>query len=348
VSGDSERSATDGPPAGPVVEAHGVSFAYGRGRAGLESIDLVVAAGETVVLLGPNGSGKTTLLRLFARDLRPRAGGIRHGSGDDSKRGDVRVGYAADMSTHFDELTGRENARWFVRAAGGNASAADALLVRFGLADHADLPVGEYSFGMRRRIDLIEALAAEPRLVLLDEPTVGLDPDGTRVLADVLAERAATGAAIIIATNDTRIAAAADRVAFLHRGRIVAIDSPSALLEAVRGCTRIEIDLETRLREPPMMPDGASATATRDGLIVDSVRGTADLPAICDMIGQAGGRIRRIDVREPGFDDVFRKLTGESLKADQHGSESLTAEPDGGAGTGQSARHRTGPPWRRR
>jgi ABC-type multidrug transport system ATPase subunit len=338
VSGDSERSATDGPPAGPVVEAHGVSFAYGRGRAGLESIDLVVAAGETVVLLGPNGSGKTTLLRLFARDLRPRAGGIRHRSGDDSKRGDVRVGYAADMSTHFDELTGRENARWFVRAAGGNASAADALLVRFGLADHADLPVGEYSFGMRRRIDLIEALAAEPRLVLLDEPTVGLDPDGTRVLADVLAERAATGAAIIIATNDTRIAAAADRVAFLQRGRIVAIDTPSALLEAVRGCTRIEIDLETPLREPPMMPDGASATATRDGLIVDSVRGTADLPAICDTIGQAGGRIRRIDVREPGFDDVFRKLTGESL----------TAEPDGEAGTGQSARRGTGPQWRRR
>lgn len=338
MSGDSERSATDGPPAGPVVEAHGVSFAYGRGRAGLESIDLVVAAGETVVLLGPNGSGKTTLLRLFARDLRPRAGGIRHRSGDDSKRGDVRVGYAADMSTHFDELTGRENARWFVRAAGGNASAADALLVRFGLADHADLPVGEYSFGMRRRIDLIEALAAEPRLVLLDEPTVGLDPDGTRVLADVLAERAATGAAIIIATNDTRIAAAADRVAFLQRGRIVAIDTPSALLEAVRGCTRIEIDLETPLREPPMMPDGASATATRDGLIVDSVRGTADLPAICDTIGQAGGRIRRIDVREPGFDDVFRKLTGESL----------TAEPDGEAGTGQSARRGTGPQWRRR
>jgi len=268
------------------------------------------------VLLGPNGSGKTTLLRLFARDLVPRAGEIRLCAEDGSPLPASRIGYATDGSVHFDELTGHENAHWFVRAAGGTAAAADALLERFSLGRDADRPVGDYSFGMRRKVVLIEALAHAPSLVLLDEPTVGLDPDSARTLEAVLDERLADGAAVVIATNDTRIANGADRIAFVHRGRIVANDSPAALLESVRGSTRIEVELDSPVRGPVTAPGDTTRVETPTGLHFISPNGTADLPAICEAIVGGGGRIRRIDVREPGFEDVFRRLTGDALEDD--------------------------------
>jgi ABC-2 type transport system ATP-binding protein len=319
-----------------VVEARRVVYTYGRPRTGVDGIDLAVRSGETIVLLGPNGSGKTTLLRLFAGDLRPQSGEILHRPG--GARTQHGIGYASDRSTHFDELTGRENARWFVRAAGGTAVAADDLLARFGLADDADVPVGEYSFGMRRRIVLLAALAHLPSLVLLDEPTVGLDPDAAGTLRELLAERTAAGAAIVIATNDTRVAGEADRVAFLYAGRFVALDTPAALLERVRGTTRIDVVLENALQDSPLLPAGATATPTATGLTIETDRGTADLPGICDAVGLAGGRIRHIDIRKPGFDDVFRGLTGRSL------AEAATAPEVEPADTAP----RRGPPWRRR
>ncbi len=94
----------------------------------------------------------------------------------------------------------------------------------------------------------------------------------------------------------------------------MADDAPARLLEAVRGRTSIEVELDPPVRERPVLPPHADAAVTATGLLIDSARGTADLPAICDAIARAGGGIRRIDVREPGFDDVFRKLTGEPLK----------------------------------
>jgi ABC-2 type transport system ATP-binding protein len=319
-----------------IVEARRLTYTYGRARPGVAAIDLAARAGETIVLLGPNGSGKTTLLRLFAGDLRPQSGEILRRAGGAGRRS--ASGYASDRSTHFDELTGRENAHWFVRASGGTAAAADALVARFGLSGDADVAVAEYSFGMRRKIVLLAALAHEPSLVLLDEPTVGLDPDAADCLRDMLAERAAAGAAIIIATNDTRVAAGADRIAFLHEGRMVALDSPAALLERVRGTTRIDIALDNALRDAPVLPAGATAATTADGLVIESGGGTAELPAICDAIARAGGRIRRIDIREPGFDDVFRGLTGRPLAAADEPELRERAAPA----------TRKGPPWRRR
>jgi ABC-2 type transport system ATP-binding protein len=172
-----------------IVEARRLTYTYGRARPGVAAIDLAARAGETIVLLGPNGSGKTTLLRLFAGDLRPQSGEILRRAGGAGRRS--ASGYASDRSTHFDELTGRENAHWFVRASGGTAAAADALVARFGLSGDADVAVAEYSFGMRRKIVLLAALAHEPSLVLLDEPTVGLDPDAADCLRDMFAERTA-------------------------------------------------------------------------------------------------------------------------------------------------------------
>lgn len=326
-----------------VVRVRSAGVIWPGGRVGADAIDYEASGGRIAVLLGPNGSGKTTLLRLLAGDLRAQSGEILRDGTDAAAQS---IGYATDVSAHFDELTGRQNAHWFARAAGGSAAAADALLDRFGLAPDADVPAGEYSFGMRRKLVLVQALAHSPRLILLDEPTIGLDPAGTLELHGLLRERAAAGAAIVIATNDTRLARDADHVSFLHHGRIIARGAPAEMLEAVRGRTRIEFLLESPLAQPLAPPEPVASAADGASLVFESVNGSADLPMLCEAVARAGGLIRRIDVSEPGFEDVFRRLTGEALET----SDGLTGAPAASrvAGRRAGARPRRGPPWRRR
>lgn len=331
----------EGPPA---VLARELSLRHPGGRVGVESVDLRVGAGEIVVLLGPNGSGKSTLLRLLATDLRPGGGSLEllgRPAAPPTPELRRRIAWVPDRPVHLEPLTGEENLRFFRglsgqpaegRRAGGPRGAAASprsVLRAFGLDEAARVPVARYSFGMRRRLALAEAFATDPELLLLDEPTVGLDPDGLAVLGDRVRAAASGGAAVVVATNDVRTAPDwASRIVFLHEGRKLE-DAPAEVLRRrIPGGTRIRVELEASPAgpgepggEPSGSPDAAAravpgvtlAEAGADHLVFRAADGGRALPPLFAALVDAGARIREVRLREPDLGDLFRELAGRDL-----------------------------------
>jgi len=304
-----------------------------------------------VALIGPNGSGKSTLLRLLAGDLEPTSGRIDVNTA-------VRRGWAPDEAVHVDELSGRSNAMLHARAWRAPPGAVTTWLEAFGLAADADVPAGEYSFGMRRKLVLVQALAHEPTLLLLDEPTVGLDPAAVAVLVDRLRACARRSGAVVFATNDLAVATVATRILFLHRGCIVADGSPAALMRAVAGRTRIDIVVDALAVTAPVFPEHVQALAVEGGYAIDTEGGSADLPAICEAVVRSGARIRDVRVREPGLADAFLHFTGDALRTAGGSADGPAVDPGpqrrgamtGGPGAAnrEPGAGRRVPPWRRR
>ncbi|HEY8739999.1 MAG TPA: ABC transporter ATP-binding protein [Candidatus Dormibacteraeota bacterium] len=209
------------------VSARALSRIY-RSRRGCFEVDLDVSTGEVLGLMGVNGSGKTTLLSVLAT-AEPLTSGEVSWFGERAAPGPAlrrRLGVVGDAPLHFDELTGEQNAYFFARQYGLERAEATArleeLLAWCGLLDSRDLPVGEYSLGMRRRLSIIEALLHRPDLILMDEPTLGLDHLGAADLAARLRAEAERGAALVLSTNDAALAErVCDRVLFMHQGRVV-------------------------------------------------------------------------------------------------------------------------------
>jgi ABC-2 type transport system ATP-binding protein len=182
-----------------------------------------------VAIVGRNGSGKSTLLALLATARRPAAGEIRWFGMGDGRSASVRrrLGVVFDNTPHFDALTGYQNALFFAACYRVSPAEAEARLEELfawaGLDDARDQPVVEYSLGMKRRLAILEALSHRPALVLMDEPTLGLDHLGAGALAARLASVAAGGAAVVVATNDVSLADACDRRLVMAAGRLLAV-----------------------------------------------------------------------------------------------------------------------------
>ena len=330
-------------PEVPAVLARGTGLQYHSGRIGLRALDLRVDAGEVLAVLGPNGSGKSTLLRLLATDLRPTEGVLSLlGQPVCGRLTSIRrqIGYAADTPVHFQVFTGAENAELFqtlVPPPGGDHTGHGPekdgsrdrirdLLCSFDLDEVSGTPVSEYSFGMSRKLLLLESLALAPPLLLLDEPSVGLDPRGMSTLKRAIQARGRDGGAVIVASNEIRqIPMWADRVLFFHRGELVEDAPLPALLRRLEGRTRIEIDLadpETPASDIDLSDiEGVeSAQPSSTGIIVQSSQAGRPLPALTSTLLAAGRRLRDIRVREPDLGDLFLALTGESLDATSDGS----------------------------
>jgi ABC-2 type transport system ATP-binding protein len=311
-----------------AVQAVQAEHRYPSGRTGLRPLDLDIGAGEVVVVLGPNGSGKSTLLRLVATDLRLRGGSlvlIGRPLGPPLRRHRRHIGYAPDTPVHLPWLTGRENARFFLELKGvwneGARARVEFLLTSFGLAEVADVPVSEYSFGMERKLLLVEALAPPHPILLLDEPSVGLDPDGSAALRDAVRERAREGAAVLISTNDTReVPRWADRIVFLHRGMLVEDAPLPTLLARLEGKTRIDLtfarwtsDPPAELRGDPPLPGLTALTWTGEGAHLESAAGAEPLPELLRILLASGIAVLNVRVREPDLGDLFRSITGVTL-----------------------------------
>jgi ABC-2 type transport system ATP-binding protein len=232
--------------------ARGRGIARGKITA-VDHITLDVARGELLGLLGPNGAGKTTTLLMLTTLLPPTSGealvegyDVRRASRDVRKRIGVLLTAARGV---YERLTGRENLRYFGALYGvGGAEArrrAAALLSLVGLADRADDLVGRYSTGMRVRLALAKALLHDPPVLLLDEPTLGLDPHGARLVREIIASLTREGKTVILATHDMVEAdRLSHRVAIIDHGRIVAVDAPANLKERVRPGEAASVTLE--------------------------------------------------------------------------------------------------------
>lgn len=204
-----------------TVELKTVTKTFGAVRA-LVAISAVFRGGEITIIEGANGSGKSTLLSILGGLARPTSGTVDFGElGRDRTAIRSELGWVAHDALSYPDLTGRENVELAARLHGIDPSEAFAgASTRFGLSGFAHRPVRTYSRGQRQRVALARALSHAPRLLLLDEPTTGLDVSGTAKVAEVLAEEAKRGAVVVAVTHDTRLAELGTRRYRLEAGRL--------------------------------------------------------------------------------------------------------------------------------
>ena len=301
-----------------LIKASGFNYRYPSGPPVLIDIDLEVSEGEIVALLGPNGAGKSTLLRALLNELKPDSGAIT-GSLISVRPSGVLIGYAGEESAHFNSLTGAQNAHFFARAAGVEKDEASGLVFGLmslvGLSDEADKVVSLYSFGAKRKLLLLEALVHQPKLLLLDEPTVGLDPASRDALADILRKRSQEGSAVVMASHDLNfLEQLADRILVIDRGRIVSSGSQSELLDALGTATRFQVSVDTDYKElPRYFGEDVELVDDSGPLVFETSRGQAALPEIWSALISARVKILGVEVREPGLAELFRRVTGKEL-----------------------------------
>jgi ABC-2 type transport system ATP-binding protein len=306
-----------------AVEAEGLVKTFGATRA-LDGIDLQIPQGTVLGLLGPNGAGKTTAVRILSTLLRPDAGWARVAGVDvivDPHGVRGKIGLSGQYAAVDANLTGFENLYMIGRLYGmprcQARARAQALISRFRLDDAAERTAKTYSGGMRRRLDLAGALVANPEVVMLDEPTTGLDPRGRLDTWEVIAELVADGAGVLLTTQYLEEAdQLADTIAVIDRGRVIARGT-SDQLKAQVGGERLELVLD----HAADLPDVAAVLAEigsgeptvdtqgrRISIVVDS--GAKSLIEALRRLDLQSIPVQDVGLHRPTLDDVFLKLTG--------------------------------------
>jgi ABC-2 type transport system ATP-binding protein len=311
----------------PTIEAVGVRKRFGRTVA-LDGLDLVAEPGQVLAVLGPNGAGKTTFVRTVATLLRPDAGELRV-AGHDVRRqpGAVRrvIGLAGQSAAVEPAMTGRENLQLVASLFGQDARTARAasgrVLEQLGLTGAADRLARTYSGGMRRKLDLGASLVGAPRLLLLDEPTTGLDPRSRIELWDAIGGLVAAGTDVLLTTQYLDEADhLASRIVIIDHGRVVAAGTPSELKQRA-GRSVIEVHARDR-------DDLARAAAALAGLdherprVEEATRrvrvavdaGSDRLRDALAALDAAGAAVDDVSLRPPTLDEVFLALTGQALE----------------------------------
>jgi ABC-2 type transport system ATP-binding protein len=306
-----------------IVEAEGLVKRYGKVTA-LDGLDLVAEPGHVLAVLGPNGAGKTTFVRTIATLLRPDGGSLRV-AGHDVRREPEAVrrliGLAGQFAAVEPALSGRENLEMVARLFGQDRPAARAnsaeVLDRLGLAEDGDRLVRTYSGGMRRKLDLGASLVGSPRLLLLDEPTTGLDPRSRVELWDAIRSMVERGTDILLTTQYLEEAdQLAGRVVIIDHGRAVASGTPSELKRRV-GSNVVEVHLRDRV-ELPMVADALSRVGEGEPEIDEATRrvgvrvqaGTDPLREALGALDAVGVTPDDVALRPPTLDEVFLALTG--------------------------------------
>lgn len=231
-----------------MIEFRNVTRHYGR-KIAVAGLDLVLPSGEVFAFLGPNGAGKTTSIKLLVGLLRPSSGTVRVCGFDvvsESREANGRVGYIPDEPYLYDKLTGRE----FLQFTAGMYGLTGAIgservareISRFELDDFVDDLCESYSHGMKQRVALAAALLHDPEVLVLDEPTVGLDPRTIRLVKDLLRARAAAGTTVFMSTHSLSLAEEiADRIGIVARGRLRGIGTVEQLRQSTAdGTTSLE------------------------------------------------------------------------------------------------------------
>ena len=311
----------------PAIRVEGLVRSFGRTRA-LRGLDLEVPPGTVTALLGPNGAGKTTLVRILATLIRPDRGTARVLGRDVVREAfAVRslIGLTGQYAALDELLTGRENLRMIGRLAHlGERRArarAEELLRLVGVAEAAGRPVTTYSGGMRRRLDIAAGLMGGPAVLVLDEPTTGLDPRGRIEVWELIEGLVRQGTTLLLTTQHLEEAdRLADAIAVIDRGRIVASGTPEELKRRVGG----EV-LEVRLADARQAP---RARAALEPMAAGPIRTEGALVGVPvrHPSGAVVQAVRRLDaaaveaedvaLRRPTLDDVFLALTGHAADAD--------------------------------
>ncbi|WP_020657376.1 daunorubicin resistance protein DrrA family ABC transporter ATP-binding protein [Amycolatopsis benzoatilytica] len=305
-----------------AVEARGIVKNFGTHRA-LDGVDLLVPKGSVLGLLGPNGAGKTTMVRVLTTLLDPDEGEATVAGHDlRTDPGEVRrsIGLSGQYAAVDEALTGYENLYLVGRLYGlgrkGSAARARELLGRFRLTDAAERPAKTYSGGMRRRLDLAGALVASPSLVVLDEPTTGLDPRSRMDTWDLVRELVSDGTSVLLTTQYLEEAdQLADSITVLDRGRIIEQGTADELKARV-GSERLEFVVATAA-ELPALREVLAEVGAAEPVVENHLRrghvlvhaGTKTVVEALQRLEDRGVRVLDVSLHRPRLDDVFLTLT---------------------------------------
>ncbi len=305
-----------------AITAEGVYKTYRSGWRGqrrkeaLKGVDLEVERGEIFGILGPNGAGKTTLLSILCTLLFPDRGKVNIlgiDGASDGRQIRQRVNISSGNANFLWSLTVKENLHFYGMLYGlvGKArkDKVEALINLFDLNHHRDIPFDELSTGMKQRLSLAKAMINEPEILVLDEPTVGLDPDiSIRVREEILSLHRKKGMTVMLTTHNMKEAEhLCDRVAFLKEGKILAIGTAEALKRMIRIGDRVTIEYSGTIREEDLLrADGVINFAVSERLceiIVDE--GERRLGPLVGMLAQGGAQIEKVRLGQTDLEDVF-------------------------------------------
>jgi ABC-2 type transport system ATP-binding protein len=323
-----------GPPGGhpttpDTIKTSDLTVVFGGTTVALDAVSFAVARGEIFGLLGPNGAGKTTAIRVLTTLLRPKSGTALV-DGHDVVREPERVrraiGYVTQEVTVEDHLTGYENLIFYSKLQDVprevRGQRIQEVLGLVGLRERAGEMVKNYSGGMKRRLEVAGALVHHPKILFLDEPTLGLDPATRSHLWDhLLRLRDERGTTIFLTTHYMEEAnRLCDRVCIVDRGRIVALGAPEELKASVGGdiITLRMADGTAQVPEDLRGLEGVKAVEASDGRIkVTVASGEEMLAPILEVLKGSRTEVRSVHLDRPSLDDVFMKYTGRHLRADE-------------------------------
>jgi ABC-2 type transport system ATP-binding protein len=329
----------------PAIEAAGLTKRFGDFVA-VDSLDLCVETGTVVSLLGPNGAGKTTMVRMLATLLRPDAGSARIAGHDVVAEADaVRrvISLTGQFAALDKNLTAVENLRLMARLRGHRRGAVralvDGLVERFDIGEFRDRLVKNLSGGQRRRVDLAAGLIDRPQLLVLDEPTTGLDPRSRQVVWSTIRELVGEGVTLLLTTQYLEEAdALANRVVLIDHGREVAAGTP-AQLKAQVGEQRVDViatDSDALDALDTLLSAQFETSVAREQrtVSVPAPGDAADLARVAGLVRDSRIAVDEIALRRPTLDDAFLALTGRTAS---DAAEESDADADADAGSGDRA-----------
>lgn len=283
-----------------MIEAEGLTYVYpGAAAAAVRSVDFKVEKGEIFGFLGPNGAGKSTAQKVLIGLLREYTGRVlvfERDLGSWDNRYYERIGVSFEVPNHYLKLTALENLRYFRTLYAGQTETPRRLLDLVGLGEDGDKRVGQFSRGMRGRLNVARALLNKPELLFLDEPTGGLDPVSSRRIRDLIREQRDAGATVFLTTHDMAVAdELCDRVAFIVDGDVRLVDAPRALkLRYGRRTLCVETLADGGLQRTEF-----------------PLEGLADHPGFLEILRAAS--IQTMHTQETTLEDIFVKVTGRTL-----------------------------------
>jgi ABC-2 type transport system ATP-binding protein len=313
-----------------AIEVKGLHKTYdGRAKNAIHAVDGVsfeVRAGEIFSLLGPNGAGKTTTISMLSCLLHPNAGDalvFGHSVQHDATAVKAILGVVPQDIALYHDLSAKENLNFWGKMYGLRGTAlkqrVSEVLETIGLSDRQNDLVGKYSGGMKRRVNIGAALLHKPRVIYMDEPTVGIDPQSRRSILDSVVALKNQGTTVLYTTHYMEEAEElSDRIAIMDHGKVIASGTRNELIKIVGGLDRVKLTLNTessRVLAAWKATPGVKQVTAEDGtltLLVDDSNRV--LPHLFEAAASAGVRITTIEIQEPNLEAVFLHLTGRALR----------------------------------
>jgi ABC-2 type transport system ATP-binding protein len=307
-----------------LLEVKDLVKRYGE-RTAVDNLSFAIAPSEIYGLLGPNGAGKTTTIKIITGLLQPSSGSVRVAGYDPFSTplaAKAELGWVDQDTAVYEDLTASENLKLACALAKLPKTTAKTrvseLLDDIGLADRASDRVSTYSGGMKRRLHLAIALVHRPKLLLLDEPMVGVDPQARAYLTETIKDLADNGHSVLLTTHDMDDAERlCDRVGIIDGGRLLTEGTVAELQASLgeRDVLRLEGTFDPEIR--PALPESLEAEALSfqaDELMIADANGSEALPNVLSSIESTGATIRKVTLEKPTLETLFLKLTGRELR----------------------------------